>query len=198
MSRPEAPDRGLGRLMRGYVDGDRRAFTRLFDRLSPRLHAFLGRLVREDAAVDDLVQVTMLKAHLARERFAPTGDPDGAVTAWYLAIARNVALDHLRQRSRTERRTDTGAAERVDAIPDRDPTVEQVAERDDEEAEIVARVREAIAALPESQREVVELHKLRGMSMADVAARLQLREGAVRVRAHRAYKALARLLGGAA
>jgi RNA polymerase sigma-70 factor (ECF subfamily) len=55
-------------------------------------------------------------------------------------------------------------------------------------------VRDAIARLPAGQREVVELHKLRGMSMAEVAERLRLREGAVRVRAHRAYKALARLL----
>jgi RNA polymerase sigma factor (sigma-70 family) len=57
--------------------------------------------------------------------------------------------------------------------------------------EMAARVQAALAALPAGQREVVELHKLQGMSMAEVAERLAIREGAVRVRAHRAYKALA-------
>ena len=59
----------------------------------------------------------------------------------------------------------------------------------------IERVRVAIAQLPSGQREVVELHKLQGMSMAQVSQRLQIREGAARVRAHRGYKALARLLG---
>ena len=60
---------------------------------------------------------------------------------------------------------------------------------------IIEQIREAIMLLPAGQREVVELHKLRGMTMAQVAERLEIREGAARVRAHRGYKALARILG---
>ena len=61
--------------------------------------------------------------------------------------------------------------------------------------EIAKRVHAALAGLPAAQREIVEMHKLAGLSMAEIATRLQIREGAVRVRAHRAYKALARALG---
>lgn len=183
--------------MERYIDGDPQAFSRLHGRLQPRLRAFLIKLVRDEAAVDDLVQLTLLKAHLARERFElQGGDPDGAVQGWYFAICRNVAMDYLRGKYRgDQRRAGTDAeGDPLDGLADAGPDPEQVGVAVEREAEIVQRVRDAIARLPAGQREVVELHKLRGMSMAEVAERLQVREGAVRVRAHRAYKALARLL----
>lgn len=183
--------------MERYVDGDRRAFGEMHDRLVPRLRGFLTKLVRNESAVDDLVQLTMLKAHLARERFRlQGGDPDGAVQGWYFAIARNVAMDHLRQRARAQRRAANPghSDDPVATVADDAPSAEQLATGVEREREIIDRVREAIARLPAGQREVVELHKLQGMSMAEVAERLSIREGAVRVRAHRGYKALARLL----
>lgn len=193
--------RELVTLMDRYVDGDRWAFTRLHEQLGPRLRGFLMKLVRDEATVDDLLQLTFLKAHLARERFYVQGsDPDGAVQGWYFAIARNVALDHLRSRSRSDRRrVEFGRDEGPDLeLADALGTIEQLITDRERADEVVDQVREAIAQLPESQREVVELHKLRGLSMAEVAARLQIREGAARVRAHRGYKALARLLGAGA
>jgi RNA polymerase sigma-70 factor (ECF subfamily) len=183
-----------------YVDGDRRAFTELHVLLGPRLRGFLTKLVRDDATVDDLLQLTFLKAHLARARFVVQGsDPDGAVQAWYFAIARNVALDHLRSRTRAERRRvdlgrDGDGGPDLELADARGTIEEYITDRELTDA-MVEQVRVAIAQLPDSQREVVELHKLRGLSMAEVAARLQIREGAARVRAHRGYKALARLLG---
>lgn len=188
--------RGLHELMARYVDGDPLAFSRLHDRLQPRLRGLLLKMVRDETTVEDLVQLTLLKAHLARDRFAlQGGDPDGAVRAWYFAIARNVAMDYLRHEYRAQRRrADDEDGDAVAGLADASPDPEQLGERVEHEEEIVRRVREAIATLPAGQREVVELHKLRGMSMADIATRLEVREGAVRVRAHRAYKALARLL----
>lgn len=189
---------GLFALMDRYIDGDPRAFSELHDKLSPRLRGFVLRLVRDDAAVDDLVQLTLLKAHLARERFAlQGGDPDGAVQAWYFAICRNVTMDFLRTRYRGESRRAASSPDGQDpvaALPDEGPNPEELGQAVEREDEIVEAVRNAIAQLPPGQREVVELHKLRGMSMADIAERLSVREGAVRVRAHRAYKALARML----
>ena len=183
--------------MERYVDGDRRAFEELHAALSHRLRGFLLKLVHDEPACDDLLQLTLLKAHLARDRFrVPGGDPDGAVQAWYFAIARNVAMDFLRDRHRSKKREAAGGEDTdpVTALPDPSPTVQEHGEQVEAEAIIVEEVRAAIAQLPPKQREVVELHKLRGMSMADIASRLQVREGAIRVRAHRAYKALARLL----
>lgn len=197
MSRRHAPPPGLYAQMEAYVDGSPAAFRRLHAMLSPRLRGFLIRLVRDEPVVDDLVQLTLLKAHLARDRFVlPGGDPDGAVQGWYFAIARNVAMDHLRERYRGQkRRAPDDDADPMSDLVDDTPDPERAGQIVEHEAAVVARVREAIAKLPPGQREVVELHKLRGMSMAQVAERLAVREGAVRVRAHRAYKALGRILG---
>lgn len=198
MTSDHADRRGLFELMDRYVDGDPAAFARLHERLAPRLRGFLMRMVKDETAVDDLVQLTLLKAHLARERFVvPGGDPDGAVQAWYFAISRNVAMDHLRERYRGEKRIATASPSDADPVlelPDVQPNAEQLGESIEQQREIVERVRLAIAQLPPGQRAVVEMHKLRGMTMAQIAEHLQVREGAVRVRAHRAYRALARLL----
>jgi RNA polymerase sigma-70 factor (ECF subfamily) len=193
--------RGLAALMDRYLDGDGRAFVQLHTLLTPRLRGLLTRLVRDAATADDLLQATLLKAHLARDGFVLRGvDPDASVQAWYATIARNLALDHLRSQTRDRRRRD-GADPESDPIaelPTDLPSVEEWQVDRDTAAEIAQRVHAALAKLPEAQREIVELHKLSGLSMAEIAARLQIREGAVRVRAHRAYKALARALGAAA
>jgi RNA polymerase sigma-70 factor (ECF subfamily) len=200
------PDRtapaGLYAWMERYLDGDARAFAALHGALAPRLTAFLVHLVRDTAVADDLTQATWLKAHLARARFQVQGtSPDGAVQAWYFTIARNLAVDHLRARTRERRRRDAGdpdgERDLLAEIPSAMPSMEELQIGEDEAQEITSRVRDALAQLPAGQREIVELHKFQGLSMAEIAARLQIREGAVRVRAHRAYKALARWLSPA-
>lgn len=188
----------LHRLMEAYVDGDERAFHHLHAALEPRLRARLGRLVRDAAVVDDLVQLTFLRAHAARDRFASLPErADRAVEGWYLAIARNVALDHLRHNYRRDRRHETLIAKGDVAgmgVPEAEPNAEELQLSLESDDQLSRRVRAAIEQLPPGQREVVKLHKLRGMSMADIAQRLGVRPGALRVRAHRAYKALAGLL----
>lgn len=188
--------RGLYALMDRYCDGDPRAFHQLHAALTPRLRGFLIKLVRDESTADDLVQLTFLKAHLARDRFCVQGqDPDGSVRGWYFAIARNAALDHLRQQGRRRRREAESPGAEADAeLADEGASLEQLALAREHEQAVIERIREALAQLPPGQREVVELHKLEGLSMAEVAARLDIREGAARVRAHRGYKALARML----
>lgn len=189
---------GLHLLMERYIDGDDRAFAELHHRLTPRVRARLSKMVRDHALVDDLVQLTFMRAHQAKARFSSTVDhADRAVEAWYLAIARNVALDHLRHQYRRDRRHATlearGEVEGMGASgePLNPEEVRIDVEFHHREAQ---RVRRAIDRLPPNQREVVQLHKLRGLSMAEIADQLQVRPGALRVRAHRAYKALAGML----
>jgi RNA polymerase sigma-70 factor (ECF subfamily) len=175
----------LEELMLRYVDGDARAFDRLLGIVEPRIRRSLGRWLRSRADVDDALQTTLLKIHRARHRFRP-GSP---VLPWVLTIARHVAVDHLRRPSRREQGLDEVEVQRI-------PSEAPPAWRQEDEQEIVEAVREAIQGLPESSREVVRLHKLEGRSMAEVAEQLGLNEGAVRVRAHRGYKALAKKLLG--
>lgn len=196
----ETNHRGLHEIMERYVDGDQAAFAQLHHALEPKVRSRLSRLIRDASTVDDLIQLTFLRGHAARERFASLPDrADRAVEGWYLAIARNVALDHLRHNYRRDRRHDTLLAKGDTAgigIPEAPVTAEEARISIESREEVARRVREAIEHLPPSQREVVTLHKLRGMSMAEIADRLGVRPGALRVRAHRAYKSLTALLAG--
>ncbi len=192
----------LQALMEHYIDGDERAFLALHRALQPRVRARLGRMVRDEALVEDLVQQTFMRAHQARSSYqAGPGANDRAVEGWFLAIARNAALDSMRHQFRRDRRHAAlearGELEGM-GVPTERPNSELAHLEREREAAEVRRVRAAIDRLPPTQREVVKLHKLSGLPMAEISERLGVRPGALRVRAHRAYRALARLLQPAA
>ncbi len=192
---------GLAQEMDRYLDGDARAFRVLFDRLAPHVRAQIRGKISDPATAEDLVQQTFMKAHGARERFAaPEGsDPDRAVAVWYGAIARNATIDHLRRvyRERAVKLDTSGEAamELLESLRDTTPSSEERAIESEQQSSLAARIRAALASLPTSQREVVTMHKLQGRPMAEIAEELGVREGTLRVRAHRGYKALAQALG---
>lgn len=182
----------LAALMRRYQDDDARAFQRLYECLQPRLRATVSSITGPGAVVDDLLQVTMMRAHVARHRFIlPADDADGAVVAWYVAIARNSARAWFQESQR--RLVPVGSEVPTDA-PELTLDPESARLTAEHEAQVIDRVQRAIEQLPAEQRQVVELHKLQDMRFTEIAQRLGVREGAVRVRAHRAYRALARRL----
>lgn len=201
--------------MDAYLRGDDHALATLFRLLAPRIRRVVQTRIDDPDLVDDIVQLTFVKAHRGRHAFRARlvegevdqrdeARRDDAVIAWYLAIARNTAVDGVRsERRHQQRRVRATASQRaVDAVaepyddlpsPDLDP--ESLAIEAESRTSERQRVRAAIDALPTSQRDVVVLHKLDGLPMQVVADRLHVRPGAARVRAHRAYLALARTLG---
>lgn len=195
---PTPSEGRLHLLMSRYVADQPGAFEPLYSALAPRVRARLNRLVHDAALVEDLLQLTFLRGHLARERFESLpAAADRAVEGWYLSIARNVALDHLRENYRRQRRHEAVFARGDGAsigAPESDESPEDLELSKESSREAADRVAMALERLPATQREVVRLHKLQGLSMAEVAGRLRVGQGAVRVRAHRAYKALAAIL----
>jgi RNA polymerase sigma-70 factor (ECF subfamily) len=187
---------GLGELMRRYVDGDERAFTELHARLAPRISGLVRRRISNPEAAKDLEQAIFAKAHVARQRFAtPEGrDPDRAVWTWYATIARNASVDALRkvyrQRAHATQVDSSSEEALVERLQNDALNAEEIILDSEDRNLIRASVRDAIAELPASQREVVQLHKIEGLSMREISERLEVREGTLRVRAHRAYKAL--------
>ncbi len=193
---------GLGILMERYVDGDESAFVGLHARLSSRIRSQIRSKIVDTSAAEDLVQTVFLKAHRARERFvAPAGsDPDRAVIVWYATIARNTVYDHLRRHYRNKTvlvgGTTEATAEVLGDIRDVRPTSEAAMLHGERQQSIIDRVRTAIEGLPQSQREVVSMHRLEGLNMGEISERTGVREGTLRVRAHRGYRALEAALTG--
>ena len=176
---PDEPNDEL--LMERYArSGDREAFAVLFARYAPRMLGLFRRSTGDAVLAQDLVQQTFLQIHRARRDYRR----GAAVRPWFFAIAMNVRREHFR---RASRRRETS----LDATGHREPSQEPDASTATERA-----VRRALARLPEAQREVVLLHYYEGLSMGEVAQAVGASRGAVKVRAHRAYKVLRDILGG--
>jgi len=169
-------------LMLAYVEGDRAAFRVLFERFGPRIHRMVRRHVPSDDDARDLVQQTFLKLHGARHDFRT----DAMLRPWLLTIAMNL----LRERWRSAKRRKSVPVDDVELASD-SRTSEPLETRLRRE-----RVIAAVAVLPEAQREVIELHWFQELPFAEVAMIVGANEGAVRVRAHRAYERLKLSLGG--
>jgi RNA polymerase sigma-70 factor (ECF subfamily) len=176
-----------GRSPEGYRD-----YLRLLARLQlgPRLQAKL------DAS--DVVQQAILHAHEFRGQFR--GATEAEWLAWLRAILANAlaaAARHFRTRSRELDRECSLEAEldlsssRLESLLAADHTSPS---RRAVRAEELLRLAGALAHLPEDQRNVVELHHLKGLPVAEVALRLGRTRPAVVGLLFRALKKLRSLL----
>ncbi len=164
----------LERVRAGSAD----AWDVVLRRLYPRLRAFAARKVPFDD-VDDIVSETMMRAVTNIGRFH---GEEGALDGWLFGIARNVAADHQR-RLRRFRRTDG----RVDIAPT-SPDEALLLDSDH------AGVRAAFEKLSPTERDVLELRVIGGLSAEQAGLALGKRAGAVRVAQSRALAHLRRLL----
>ena len=171
-------------LMAAAQDGDAAAYEALLREIVPALRVFVSARLRDSAATEDVVQNVLLSLHRARHTYQPTR-PFGP---WLRAIARNATSDALRARGRR--------AEREMALPDAD-RVADPREPSRADAPLSARMARALAELPPAHREAVELIHVRELSVAEAAAHAGVSVSALKVRAHRGYKALRKLLAGA-
>jgi RNA polymerase sigma-70 factor, ECF subfamily len=172
--------------MERYASGEDAAFGVLYDALAPRLHGYLLRQTREPARAEDLVQQTFLQMHRARGSFLKGAE----VTPWAFAIARRLMIDEFRRQKREVLRSDNeerGEATLVDETPGADDLVQG--------HEVAARIAFELSKLPENQRVAFELVKQEDLSLAEAAKVLGTTVSAVKLRAHRAYEALRRVLG---
>ena len=167
------PESDLEMLMVRYQAGDFTAATALIRRLSPQLHRFFCVQSASREHADDLLQETWLRIHEARRTYR-AGEP---VLPWFYAIARHIRVDHYRKAGRTTAREaplDEGHKVAAPAAETgRTPDLEAL-----------------LAPLPESQREVIEMLKVTGMSLEEVARATSSTVGAVKQKAHRAYEKL--------
>jgi RNA polymerase sigma-70 factor (ECF subfamily) len=164
--------------MRAANAGDSGAYRRLLESLAPFLRALarrgLGRLGRDAADAEDVVQETLLAIHLKRQ----TWDERKPFTPWARAIARNKLIDSLRRRGR---RIDVPIDDVIDFLP-AEPEADTLSPREAERL---------LGVLNGRQREVVRAISVEGASIRETAARFGISEGATRVALHRGLAALA-------
>jgi len=157
--------------------GSASAFTQLFNRYYPMIHAFAYRLSLCPAEAGDIAQDTFIQAARALGDFRR----EASFKNWLYAIAANKSRDRHRQRTRRARLTDDYAA--------LNPTNGTEAE-----PEHAAAVREALAGLPLEMREAVTLVYYEGLNHAEAARILGCAETTVSWRVFRAKQKLKQAL----
>jgi RNA polymerase sigma factor (sigma-70 family) len=169
-------------LMQRLQAGDADACRDLLDDIGPAVTGFLRRRMSASDEIEDVYQEVFMAVFEARHTYEP-GRP---LEPWLFAIARNVAADHARRHWAR-----AGWQELVAEVPDR----AEHSRGDSPSAD--PNLAEALAQLPPNQREAFSMLKLEGISIEAAAARSGVSAGALKVRAHRAYKTLKKLIGGA-
>ena len=145
-------DRTDDRLMADYVGGDELALRVLVERWERPVFSFLVRMLGSAEEAEDLCQETFLKLIQASDRY----QPEGKFQSWLFRIAGNQARSHLRRRKILRWLPLTGEqAETPLGGPDALDLVEGRQEQ--------RLVREAIARLPERQRQALILKQYQDM-----------------------------------
>lgn len=151
--------------------GDPAAFRSLVERHATGLKNFVMAYVRDEHAAEDVTQEVL--ASVARS--IASYEPDGSFAGWLYRMARNAALNHRRGRMRAAER-EAMAVREAPAGP-----VEEV-----ERGELRALVRRGLETLGESDRDVLVLCDMNGMSYREAAEALGVTEKALSVRLVRA------------
>lgn len=163
--------------MKAAQAGDAAAYHSLLRAIQPRIRAMVGARIRDAAAAEDVVQNALLSIHRGRASYRA----ERPFEPWMRAIVRNCVIDHFRERKRRgDREVDTPLEE----WPDEGGGGDRERER------LAPELEAALAALPDAQREAVTLVQIKGLSVAEAALQAGVSPGALKVRAHRGYRAM--------
>jgi RNA polymerase sigma-70 factor (ECF subfamily) len=166
-------------VLRGAAAGDRSAFARLWESAHPGLLRYLRVVAGPDA--EDVASEAWVKAMRSLPSFS--GD-EPSFRGWLAVIARNQLADVRRRSARRPEQLHPEIDEQA-VVPGRD-----AAELALEQLSTDAALR-LVASLPPAVAEMVALRVIVGLDVAQVAAIVDRKPGAVRVAVHRALRTLA-------
>ncbi len=166
-------------LVRRVLGGDVAVFEILMRRHNPRVYRTIRAILRDEAEVEDAMQQAYLLAYANLRSF----NGESAFATWLTRIALNEALGRRRRNTRVVP---------VPEIDAEDPTMQPrpSPEEDTARQEEVGILERAIDRLPETYRAVLMLRDVQQLSTEEVAAVLGISDEAVRIRVHRARRAL--------
>lgn len=148
--------------------GDQSAFAELFAHFAPRVKAFLMKSGADPQMAEECAQEVMATVWTKAQMFDPSR---AAVSTWIFTIARNKKIDMLRKGRRHE-------PEELDWGPEEEPIAEEVMVMREE----TKRLGEAINALPEKQRQLVEKAYFGELSHSEIAEQTGLPLGTIKSR----------------
>jgi len=162
-------------LVRNARRGDAQAFRALVERYQRRVYQLALGMVRDPDEAMDITQETFVRVH----RYLPSFKGDSSFFTWTYRIATNLCLDSARRRGRTERvEMDESDAE-IEARMDPPSAALAGPQRAALNAELKAKIDDALASLSENHRAILLLREVEGLSYEELAHALGIRKGTV-------------------
>ena len=171
--------------------GDKKAFGMLVEKYHRKLGRLLGRMIRDQAEVEDVVQESFIKAYRALHNFRG----DSAFYTWLYRIGINTAKNYLVSMGRRPQvmqeveiedveNFDDGGEMRTMDTPETAMMTKQIAQT----------VNDTVASLPEELRTAITLREIEGLSYEEIATLMQCPIGTVRSRIFRARETISEKL----
>ena len=158
------------------ASGDGRALEELYDRYARIVMAFALRMLNERTLAEELTQEVFFRAWKQADAYSASR---GSFATWILSITRNMAIDDIRKRQRRPQRAD---------LDDPLATMANIedGERSVEEHSWIGAIRtemqNALAELPTTQRQPIELAYFGGLTQREVAETLDVPLGTIKTR----------------
>src|SRR5438477_9659838 len=172
MNEGEGSDREL---VRSAQRGDEQAFRRLVEKYQRRVYQLALGMVKDADEAMDITQETFVRVH----RYLPSFKGESSFFTWTYRIATNLCLDAARRRGRSERvEMDESDAE-IEAHMDPPSAALAGPQRAALNAELKAKIDDALASLPPKHRAILLLREVEGLSYEELARTLGIRKGTV-------------------
>src|SRR5438477_3991696 len=162
-------------LVRDARRGDAQAFRALVERYQRRVYQLALGMVKDADEAMDITQETFVRVH----RYLPSFKGESSFFTWTHRIATNLCLDAARRRGRSERvEMDESDAE-IEAHMDPPSAALAGPQRAALNAELKAKIDDALASLSENHRAILLLREVEGLSYEELAQALGIRKGTV-------------------
>ena len=161
-------DRAVAQAKRGDHEGIRFIYATY----SGDVFRFVRSIVGDEHDAEDVTQTVFLKLMRVISKYERGTVP---FTAWLMRVARNAAIDHLRERR---------------PVPCEEIHGQSSSDAIDDNLQRLIELREAVGSLQDEQREVVLLRHVHGLAPGEIASRLGKSEGAVHGLHHRGRRAV--------
>ena len=173
-------------LLLAVAQRDRTAFRRLYDLAAPKLFATVLRILRSRPAAEEVLQDVFLRIWQNAGNFAPGSGP---ARAWMNSIARNRAIDVLRQKTFVSLPRDDDGTDLYERVP----------EERDREADVInnASLRHCLSTIDEPARICVLLAYYEGYSREELAQRYDRPVNTIKTWLHRSLATLRACLDNA-
>jgi len=174
-------------LVAQIAQGNASALEQLYDRYVRQCFSLALRMLGDSAVAEEVIQEIFLKLWTNPGSYSLQ---KGKFVSWLLSLVHHRCIDELRRRSRTDVALDDETGSVLNTEPD--PALEpgdQVWVMEQQRA-----VREALAQIPQNQRQVLELAYFRGLSHSEIAEKLGQPLGTVKTRIRLGMQSLRNLL----